>query len=52
MEIWEIALSALVGGLIATLISIWYQHTSEKNGRYRARSINKKAGILKKPINS
>lgn len=30
MEIWEIALSALVGGLIATLISIWYQHTSEK----------------------
>lgn len=30
MGLWEIALSALVGGLIATLISIWYQHVSDK----------------------
>ncbi len=30
MGAWEIALSALVGGLVAALISIWYQYVSDK----------------------
>lgn len=30
MGMWEIALSALIGGLVAALISIWYQHVSDK----------------------